>query len=60
MKESNIESIDEVKIINHSNLAYKLNISVYAQKLMSNEKVVIHNPEVLTYTKNLDLINKLK
>ncbi len=55
--------IEEIKITNHSDFAYKLTISAHALNTLNTinkEEVLIFNPEVLSYTKDLDLIKKFK
>ncbi len=61
LKPQKKEIIQEMKITNHINQAYKLDISPHAIFLLNNmekEEIALINTNVLTYTENLQLIKK--
>ena len=61
LKPQKKEIIQEMKITNHINQAYKLDISPHAIFLLNNmekEEIDLINTDVLTYTENLQLIKK--
>lgn len=61
LKPQKKEIIQETKIINHINEAYKLDISPSAMSLlnqMEKQEIALINTDVLSYTQNLELIKK--
>lgn len=63
LKPKNKEIIQDTKITNHINEAYRLDISSFAMSILSQmekQEVVLINTDVLAYTQNLELIKKGK
>lgn len=61
LKPQKKEIIQEIKITNHINQAYKLDIRPHAISLLNNmekQEIALINRDVLTYTENLQLIKK--
>ena len=61
LKPQKKEIIQEIKITNHINEAYKLDISPHSIFLLNNmekQEIALINTDVLTYTENLQLIKK--
>jgi hypothetical protein len=61
LKPQKKETIQEIKITNHFNEAYKLDISSHAIFLLNNmekQEIALINTDVLTYSENLQLIKK--
>ena len=61
LKPQKKEIIQEMKITNHINQAYKLDISPHAIFLLNNmekEEIALINTDVLTYSENLKLTKK--
>lgn len=61
LKPQKKEIIQETKITNHINQAYKLDISPHSIFLLNNmekQKIALINTDVLTYSENLQLTKK--
>ncbi len=61
LKPQKKETIQEIKITNHYNQAYKLDISPHSIFLLNNmekQEIALINTDVLTYSENLQLIKK--
>lgn len=61
LKPQKKDIIQEIKITNHYNQAYKLDISPHAISLLNNmekQEIALINTDVLTYSENLKLTKK--
>lgn len=61
LKPQKKETIQEIKITNHINEAYKLDISPHSIFLLNNmekQEIALINTDVLTYSENLQLTKK--
>ena len=61
LKPKNKETIQDTKITNHINEAYRLDISSFSMSIlnqMEKQEIALINTDVLAYTQNLELIKK--
>lgn len=61
LKPQKKEIIQDTKITNHINEAYKLDISPFAMSILNQiekQEIALINTDVLSYTQNLELIKK--
>ena len=61
LKPQKKEIIQEIKITNHYNQAYKLDISPHSIFLLNNmekQEIALINTDILTYSENLKLTKK--